>query len=65
MKDKIIVIFDANTKEIIACIPLNGQNAICKNGVDFNIYNGTEPIFTNTDNGIVLNETAFIMSMEQ
>ena len=56
-----IVVFDKKTKEIIACIPLaDGEKWICRKDVDFQIYNGTEPIFTETSNGIVLNTNAFI-----
>lgn len=58
---KTVVVFDKETKEIIACIPLSdGQQAICRKDVGFEIYNGTEPIFTETGNGIVLNTNAFI-----
>ena len=56
-----VVVFDKKTKEIIACIPLlDGAKAICKKDIDFQIYNGTEPIFTETENGIVLNTNSFI-----
>lgn len=56
-----VVVFDKETKEIIACIPLaDGEKGICRKDVDFQIYNGTEPIFTETGNGIVLNTNAFI-----
>lgn len=65
MENKTVVVFDKNTKEIIACIPINGQEAICKNGFDFKIYNGTEPIFTENCNKVVLNENVFIMNMEK
>lgn len=60
MDNQTIVVFDKETKEIIACIPLSGEQAICRKDVDFNIYSGTEPIFTETANGIVLNNNAFI-----
>lgn len=65
MENITVVVFDKKSKEIITCIPINGQEAICKNGVDFKIYNGTEPIFTETSNGVVLNENVFIMNMEK
>lgn len=61
MENQTVVIFDKGTKEIIACIPLaDGETAICRKDVDFQIYNGTEPIFTETGNGVVLNTNAFI-----
>lgn len=59
-----IVVFDKKTKEIIACIPLSdGEKAICRKDVEFRIYNGSEPVFTETGNGIVLNANAFIMNI--
>lgn len=61
MGNKTIVVFDKETKEIISCVPIaDGENAICRKDVDFQIYNGTEPIFTETEKGIVLNTSAFI-----
>lgn len=61
MNNQTVVVFDKETKEIIACIPLSeGEAAICRKDVDFQIYNGTEPIFTETGNGIVLNSNVFI-----
>lgn len=60
MNNQTIVVFDKKTKEIIACIPLSGEEAICRKDVDFQIYNGTEPIFTENGNGVVLNSNAFI-----
>lgn len=56
-----VAVFNKQTKEILACIPLSdGEKAICRNDIDFQIYNGTEPILTETENGIVLNTNAFI-----
>lgn len=61
MENQTVVVFDKETKEIVACIPLiEGEKAICRKDVDFKIYNGTEPIFTETANGVVLNNNAFI-----
>lgn len=56
-----VVVFDKETKEIIACVPLSdGEKGICRKDASFEIYNGTEPIFTETGSGIVLNTNAFI-----
>lgn len=62
---KQIVVFDKITKEIIICITIAGSNeqTICRKDVGVKIYNGTEPIFTETENGIVLNENAFILNV--
>ena len=60
-----VVVFDKETREIIACVPTDdGETGICRKDVDFQIYNGTEPIFTETGNGIVLNTNAFIWNGE-
>lgn len=59
-----VVVFDKETKEVIACVPLaDGEKGICRKDVDFQIYNDTEPIFTETGNGIVLNTNALIMNL--
>ena len=63
MEKKIVVVFDKITKEIIACISLSGQDTICRKDVDFKIYNGTEPIFTEIDSGVKLNENNFMMNL--
>lgn len=62
MDNQTVVVFDKETKEILACVPLSGQDCICRKDVDFKVYKGTEPIFTETPNGIVLNENAFLIS---
>lgn len=65
MDNQTVVVFDKATKEIVACIPLSDEQAICRKDVDFKIYNGTELIFTETANGVVLNGNAFIWKGEQ
>lgn len=62
MDNQTVVLFDKGTKEILACVPLSGQDCICRKDVDFKVYNETEPIFTETPNGIVLNENAFLIN---
>ncbi len=63
MEKKTVVVFDKKTKDILACIPLSGQDCICRKDVDFKVYNGTEPIFAETANGIVLNENTFMVKL--
>lgn len=63
MANQTVVVFDRESKEIIACIPISGQDCICRKDVDFKIYNGTEPIFTETESGIVLNKNAFMLNL--
>lgn len=62
MANQTVVVFDKQTKEIIACIPLSGQDCICRKDVDFRVYSGTEPIFTETQKRVVLNEAAFMIN---
>ena len=64
MDNQIVVIFDKKTKEIIACIPIIGKNCIIRKDLDFKIYNGPEPVFTETESGIILNENAFMINMK-
>ena len=59
-----VVIYKTDTKEVLAAIPMDGGYAICRNDVEFQIYNGTEPIFTETTGGIVLEENKFMIKME-
>ena len=41
-----VVVYKTDTKEVLAAIPMDGGDAVCRNDVEFQIYNGTEPIFT-------------------
>jgi hypothetical protein len=59
-----VVVYKAETKEVLAAIPIDGGDAICRNDVEFQIYNGTEPIFTEVPGGIVLEENKFMVKME-
>lgn len=59
-----VVVYKTDTKEVLAAIPMDGRDAVCRNDVEFQIYNGTEPIFTETPRGIVLAENKFMIKME-
>ena len=60
MEPKIIVVYDTNTKEIIACVPLsNGEKGILKNGVDIKLYGDAEPLFKDMGNGVITLADAF------
>ncbi len=65
LNNQTVVIFNKQTKEIVACIPLVGEQAICRKNIDFKIYNGTEPIFMKNENNIVLNENALILNIKE
>ena len=52
-----VVVYKTDTKEVLAAIPMDGGDAVCRNDVEFQIYNGTEPIFTETPGGIFSGST--------
>ena len=57
------VVVDKNTREVIACISDNGKDNILRKDVDLKAYNGTEPVFTKTDRGVLLKDNAFTMKL--
>lgn len=59
-----VVVYKARTREVLAAIPVEGGDAICRNDIEFQIYNGTEPIFTEVPGVIVLAENKFMLKME-
>lgn len=59
-----VVVYKTRTREVLAAIPVEGGDAICRNDIEFQIYNGTEPIFTEFPGGIVLAENKFMLKME-
>lgn len=58
-----VVVYKTDTKEVLAAIPMDGGDAVCRNDVEFQIYNGTEPIFTETPGGIVYKGTGIIVGI--
>lgn len=58
-----VVVYDKDTKQILAAIPIDGGDAIARKDVEFRIYNGTEPVFTETPMGPVLAENTFMINM--
>lgn len=63
MKTKYFVIVDKNTREVVACISDSGQDNILRKDLDLRVYDGTEPVFTETDHGILLDDNAFTMRL--
>ena len=59
-----VVVYKTGTREVLAVIPVEGGDAVCRNDIEFQIYNGTEPIFTETPGGMVLAENKFMLKME-
>ena len=58
-----VVVYNKSTKEIIVCVPIDGSACIVRKDVEFKVYNGTEPVFTELDGMVVVNENAFILNM--
>lgn len=59
-----VVVYKENTREVLAAIPINdGEKGICRNDIGFQIFNGTEPVFTELPNGIFLKENSFFINM--
>ncbi len=59
-----VVVYKTGTREVLAAIPIECGDAVCRNDIEFQIYNGTEPIFTEVPGGIVLAENKFMIKME-
>jgi hypothetical protein len=57
-----VVVTDRETKQVIACVPEYGD-AICRKDVEVSVFNGTEPVFTETPSGPVLKENTFLINL--
>ena len=57
------VVVAKDTREVIACISDSGKDNILRKDVDLKAYDGTEPVFTKTDNGLLLKDNAFTMKL--
>lgn len=62
-KSKHYVLVDKESREVIACISDNGKDDILRKDVDLKVYEGTEPVFTETDHGILLKDNVFTMRL--
>lgn len=58
-----IVVMDKITKQVMACIPDTGGDAFVRKDIEIKVYNGTEPIFTVTDNVCRLKENTFLIEL--
>ena len=63
-KNKHYVLVDKESREVIACISDNGKDDIVRKDVDLKVYEGTEPVFTETNHGILLKDNAFTMRLQ-
>lgn len=62
-KSKHYVLVDKESREVIACISDNSKDDILRKDVDLKVYEGTEPVFTETNHGILLKDNAFTMRL--
>lgn len=62
-KNRHYVVVDIDTREVIACISDSGKDNILRKDVDLKVYDGTDPVFTETDHGILLKDNAFTMRL--
>lgn len=61
-----VVVYEKGNRAVLAAVPLaEGEAAICRNDVEFQIFNGTEPIFTETPAGPILAENKFIFNPKE
>lgn len=58
-----IVVYEKETKEVIACISLDGKESIVKDGIEISSYNFAEPLFDNEDGAIKLSD-AFCIKLK-
>lgn len=59
----IVVVYEKDTKEVIACIDLSGEaRSILKNNVCAEVYNGTEPVFLEKDNKVTIRQNKFMVN---
>lgn len=58
---KYYVVVEKDTREVLACISDNSKDDILRKDVDLKVYEGTEPVFTETNHGILLKDNAFTM----
>lgn len=63
MKSKHYVLVDKESREVIACISDNGKENILRKDVELKVYEGTEPVFIETDHGVLLKDNAFTMRL--
>lgn len=60
-----VVVYKAGTREVLAAVPVGGGDAICRKDVEFQIFNGTEPIFVEVPEGIILAENKFLINIKE
>ena len=60
---KYYVVVEKDTREVLACISDNSKDDILRKDVDLKVYEGTEPVFTETNHGILLKNNVFTIML--
>ena len=60
MSNNTTVVYNKKTKEILAVIVNDGE-CICRNDIEFAVYENTEPIFTEIDGVMYLSQNKFML----
>ena len=60
---KTVVVFDKNTREVLACVPLDGSQVIMRKDIDVQVFDGADPVFTDTQGKVLLKPNTFIMEI--
>lgn len=62
-ESKHYVLVDKKSREVIACISDNSKDDILRKDVELKVYEGTEPVFTETNHGILLKNNVFTIML--
>ncbi len=60
-----VVIFDKGTREVLAALRVGGRKALCKKGVGFATFNGSEPVFADDGGRLTLRKDACILMPQE
>lgn len=59
-----VVVYEKGTRQILAAIPLSeNETGFCRNDVEFEIFNDTEPVITETKDGPILKKDSFFINL--
>lgn len=59
-----VVVYEKERQRVLAAIPLDeGEAAICRNDISFQVFRDTEPVFTETADGPVIKDNSFFITL--
>ena len=60
-----VVVYEKDSRSVLAAIPMKeGETGILRKDIEFQVFNGTEPVFEETSNGPILKNNSFIINLE-